>query len=248
MRSFSPSTDTIASLTTCRPYSLDIHYRTRAMKITKRIHVPLIENLERMDFQSLDLVMEEKGCKAPVVENNWPDKAPYAPDCTAVVARSLTHLAVVFHVRGLDLLAKAMEDNGPTYKDSCCEMFITDPYDGTYYNFEINCIGTVNAAKRTSRINKTRLDADTLSRIIRHTSTPREVIDQDGLHSWSVAMLIPLDVIGIDPRNVPVSARCNFYKCADDAAHPHYLSWNPIKIAKPDFHRPEYFGEMLFDQ
>ncbi|MFR8633774.1 MAG: carbohydrate-binding family 9-like protein, partial [Barnesiella intestinihominis] len=25
-----------------------------------------------------------------------------------------------------------------------------------------------------------------------------------------------------------------------------YLSWSPIPIEKPDFHRPDYFGELRF--
>jgi hypothetical protein len=30
------------------------------------------------------------------------------------------------------------------------------------------------------------------------------------------------------------------------AAHPHYLSWNRIDIPQPDFHRPDFFGELKF--
>ena len=31
----------------------------------------------------------------------------------------------------------------------------------------------------------------------------------------------------------------------DKTAHPHYLSWSPIGTEKPDFHRPEFFGELV---
>lgn len=217
------------------------------MKVTKRIKIPYIADLEKMDLSSLDLAMESAGTKVPVTENNWPKDAPYSPDCNAVIARSDSHMAVLFHVRGLDLRGTTMEDNGPTFQDSCCEFFLTDPYDGTYYNFEINCIGTINAAKRTSRINKDKLDAYTLSRIIRLHSVEREVIEKsDSIESWTVAMLIPYDIIGINPNYPPVSLRGNFYKCGDKTAHPHYMSWNPIQTSKPDFHRPEYFGELIF--
>ena len=38
----------------------------------------------------------------------------------------------------------------------------------------------------------------------------------------------------------------NFYKCGDDLTVPHFVSWNPIKTEKPDFHRPEFFGKLKF--
>jgi hypothetical protein len=41
-------------------------------------------------------------------------------------------------------------------------------------------------------------------------------------------------------------SNANFYKCGDDTSKRHYLSWNPVKTAKPDFHRPEYFGILNF--
>jgi hypothetical protein len=41
--------------------------------------------------------------------------------------------------------------------------------------------------------------------------------------------------------------RANFYKCADNTRIPHYVSWNPIEVASPDFHRPEFFGELLLE-
>ena len=40
---------------------------------------------------------------------------------------------------------------------------------------------------------------------------------------------------------------CNFYKCGDKQVEPHYLSWNPVLTDNPDFHRPEYFGKVIFE-
>ena len=28
----------------------------------------------------------------------------------------------------------------------------------------------------------------------------------------------------------------------------HFLSWRPIRTEKPDFHRPEFFGEVTFEK
>ncbi len=41
--------------------------------------------------------------------------------------------------------------------------------------------------------------------------------------------------------------KANFYKCGDELQTPHFLSWNPIEIEKPDFHRPDFFGTLRFE-
>ncbi|MDY3247127.1 MAG: carbohydrate-binding family 9-like protein, partial [Prevotella sp.] len=28
---------------------------------------------------------------------------------------------------------------------------------------------------------------------------------------------------------------------------PHFLSWAPIQLPAPDFHRPDFFGQLLFE-
>ncbi|MBT5542155.1 MAG: hypothetical protein HOK34_04920, partial [Gammaproteobacteria bacterium] len=28
---------------------------------------------------------------------------------------------------------------------------------------------------------------------------------------------------------------------------PHYLTWNPVETSNPDFHRPEFFGKLIFE-
>lgn len=199
-----------------------------------------------MTLQELDLAMEKSAAKFAVCENNWPKEAPYTPDCNGSIARTASHLAVMFHVRGLDLRATQIEDNGRSWEDSCCEFFVTDPYDGTYYNFELTCIGSLLSSKRKSRLDSVLLEKEDVARVIRHSSLAHEETEiSDRIFSWTVAMLIPYDLIGIDRDNVPVSVRGNFYKCGDLTAHPHFLSWNPIGTPKPDFHRPEYFGELI---
>ena len=66
----------------------------------------------------------------------------------------------------------------------------------------------------------------------------------NGMHSWRVAMCIPYELIGFSSDTVPCQLSTNFYKCADKSDHPHFVSWNPIDTAAPDFHRPEFFGIM----
>lgn len=238
-----PSADTTASSMTCK------HYDLLTMNTIKTIKVPFIEGLGAMPFDKLDLAMEEKAAKFSVNELNWPDDAPYAPACNGAVAYSKSHLAVIYHVRGLDLRATALEDNGRSWEDSCCEFFISDPCDGTYYNFELTCIGSLLASKRKSREESTPLTLEDLGKVVRFSSLEHKAWDESKrIFSWSVAMLIPFSLIGIEEGKLPSSLKGNFYKCGDLTAHPHFLSWNPVGTPSPDFHRPEFFGELIFDR
>lgn len=40
----------------------------------------------------------------------------------------------------------------------------------------------------------------------------------------------------------------NLFKCGDELSHPHFLSWQPIRTEKPDFHRPEFFAQVRFGE
>ena len=50
--------------------------------------------------------------------------------------------------------------------------------------------------------------------------------------------------MGLDPDNLPEKIMGNFYKCADDTEFPHFVSWSPIDLPSPNFHCPEFFGEI----
>lgn len=213
----------------------------------KRLNVPFLEDLEKEDFHTLALKMETGAAKGYIDTICWPDDYPYAPDAVFSIARSRTHLVIQYRVTGLDLRAKALDDNGPVWEDSCCEFFVSDPADGTYYNFEMNCIGTLLASKRKSREEFERFPEAAMDGIIRHSSLERKEYDETGrIFSWTTAICIPFSLIGVAHGSLPESLRANFYKCADKSAHPHFLSWNPVEVPQPDFHRPEYFGELIF--
>ena len=213
--------------------------------MTKHLLIPFIALLENMNFAELELAMEKDAAKATVSEVNWPEVYSYRPDCSVAIARSETCLALLYRVTGLDLRATALEDNGHSWEDSCVEFFVENPTDGSYYNFELTCIGSLLASNKRSRHDGTRFTPEQLSRIKRFSTLPHEAIEErDTVRSWTVAMLIPFDLIGVDPDALPEKLRGNFYKCGDLTAHPHFVSWNPVGTPKPDFHRPDFFGDL----
>ena len=209
----------------------------------KRLSVPLAD----FENQDLDTTLELSGARFDVDCVNWPEAFPYAPLCSGRVARTQDALVVDFRVSGLDLRAQNTADNGRQWEDSCVEVFIQDPEDGNYYNFEINALGKVLACTGPDRHNRTPRPAEEMEEILRFAQLENAPKDLEGIHTWRVGVLIPFYLIGLDPENLPKSIRANFYKCGDKTAHPHYLSWSPVETPKPDFHRPEFFGELIFE-
>ena len=214
-----------------------------------RISVPYIEGLGGMSDSRLLEALELRGAKIAVDQVCWPSVAPYKPLCAATLAHCGDAIAVLYHVRGLDLRGVNTADNGRQWEDSTCEFFVADPHDGSYYNFEINCLGFILGGKGEGRHNRLIRAASDISRIRRYSSLPPEAVEKEGgVYEWTIAMIIPFDLIGIAPGSVPVSLKANFYKCGDLTAHPHFLSWNLVGCPSPDFHRPEYFGELLIER
>lgn len=65
---------------------------------------------------------------------------------------------------------------------------------------------------------------------------------------WQITMMIPIAVFEFSGlKTLPgQEAIGNFYKCGDDLPTPHFLTWNMIDAETPDFHSPQFFGELEF--
>ena len=208
----------------------------------RQIQVPFIADFEEVD---LDTALELEGARFQVDQVNWPAAFPYAPLCAGRIARTEDALVVDFRVSGLDLRALNTEDNGTQWEDSCVELFVENPDGGEYYNFEINPLGKVLAARGAGREGRVKRPAEEMEQILRiaRYEGPQEYAG--GIWDWRVTVVIPFELLGVDPEKLPEKLRANIYKCGDMTAHPHFLSWSPIGTPSPDFHRPEYFGELI---
>lgn len=209
-----------------------------------RIKIPFLPTLDVIDLTSAGFVMETKAKRFFVNEINW-ETYPYNPITVVDIARSSKMLFLRFFVKGNSLKAIYKDDDSPVHMDSCVEFFMKRVEDDFYYNFEFNCIGTCDAARRKSRTEKESLSPEEYASIQRYPSLERKpFLEKEGVYSWELAVAIPFTLMGIDPDNLPEKILANFYKCADDTKYSHYVSWNPIETEQPDFHRPEFFGEL----
>ena len=157
---------------------------------------------------------------------------------------------VHFKVREESVRAKYGEDNGSVWTDSCVEFFSVPASDGIYYNIECNCIGTILIGAGPARNGREHAPKEVTALVQRWSSLGNEPFEErvDDT-TWEVALIIPYaaffkhQIQSLDGKEV----KANFYKCGDELQTPHFLSWNPIKIEKPDFHRPDFFGTLEFE-
>ena len=211
---------------------------------SQKIEARFIRKIEQFRNDEIRLVMRDRVPSHKVACVNW-EEYPYAPEVTFRIAHSDDALAVMFEVEEDHLRAVAMSAEENVWEDSCVEFFVKNPVGEGYYNFELNAIGTLLAARRTSRESATHFSAAQLAEIVRYTAFDHAPIDICDQNSWWAVELIPFSLLGLS--SPPAKLDVNLYKCGDNLDRPHFLSWSPITLDKPNFHCPEFFGEIIFD-
>ena len=173
---------------------------------------------------------------------NWAE-FPHKPKCEFAIAYTSERLLIRFEVEEPHVIGLCTQMHGEVYEDSCVEFFVREPQDEHYFNFEINCIGTILAARRRSRTEKDYLSDEIMQLISVKPSLPAG-IPYEGSGRWSIDLEIPFKALGLEQQ--PTLLEANLYKCGDKTPVPHFVSWSPIDTPTPDFHRPEYFGMLEF--
>ena len=127
-------------------------------------------------------------------------------------------------------------------QDSCLEFFLSPAEgDARYLNIEMNPNCCLYFGIGTGR--------DDLVRLL-----PTQGVGALNAHctrsetGWDLYYLLPFSLLRLffpafHPHGI---MRGNFYKCGDLTQQEHYLAWNRVACAEPDFHRPEFFGELVF--
>jgi len=205
---------------------------------------------EPLDFRTISKVLENETDLHPINLVGW-KKFPYQPKVDFRISHIDSLLFLKFYVNENLILARRSSPNSATHKDSCVEFFIDPNMDGNYYNFEFNCIGTTHLAYGPNRQKRTFVDKNLISDQIRIWSTlgSQTFEERSGNFNWEMVIIIPSSIF-INHKNFSfekLKANANFYKCGDETKKPHYLTWNPVETSNPDFHRPEFFGKLIFE-
>ena len=179
---------------------------------------------------------------------NW-SAYPYQPEVTFSLGYTDNELLLKFRVREKEILAQRTESNQSVCTDCCVELFFS-PKDGLYYNLEFNCIGTMLVGRGSCRADSRVIDPETIAKIRRASSLGSEPFDvQTGDLIWNLVAAIPLEVLEL-PKGSELSGRvfrANLHKCAENTPTPHFVTWSPIDTPEPDFHQPDFFGELAFE-
>lgn len=197
-----------------------------------------------------DLLNQEKIAFEQISIANWKTDYPYTPNVQFRMAYAGNVLLLHYKVEEDSIRAVAAEDNGKVWEDSCCEFFISPVVDDTYYNIECNCAGTLLVGFGKDRNGRLHPSSDIMKEVSRWSSLGREPFaEKVGSYTWELALIIPTTVF-FKHKEVVLTGRtirANFYKCGDKLEKCHFLSWNEIDVPNPDFHRPEFFGELIFE-
>jgi len=195
-------------------------------------------------LDSVGIEFNEIGCV------NWPGAYPYKPDVKFRIAYCDSGILLHYKVTEQSVRARFANDNDSVWTDSCVEFFSQPGGDDIYYNIECNCIGTVLMGAGPLRSGRELASEETLKPISRWSSLGTDTFEEiEGEKTWELALVVPTSVFfKHDIKSMAgKTVKANFYKCGDALKVPHFISWNPITIEKPDFHRPDFFGEIHFE-
>jgi hypothetical protein len=211
----------------------------------------------------------------PALKGEW-DTAPWSEaNCIKLehwVARSSEHhpevnVKALWNSKGIFVFFKVNDKyvrsirtdyQASVCQDSCVEFFVKPLSDKGYFNFEINCGGTMllyyiedstiipgrgfaKYEQVPSNLGKLVQIYHSLPQIV-YPELPFEV-------TWKLEYFIPFALFEqyLGKLNVAPGTewRGNFYKCADGTSHPHWASWSSLE-GNASFHLPQYFGVLKF--
>ena len=227
--------------------------------------VKKIQNQHGLRAEEVPQLMLTHGVEYQKVECvNWPKEFPYAPKMEVALAHTGDSLLLHYRVEENCIRAAAEADGGRVWEDSCCEIFLQPSSPITqhptpYFNIECNCAGTLLIGKGEDRHDRQPATAATLQSANRWSSLMKTAVSgengrytiplKDGKFTWHMALVVPATALFDSGITVfsGQTLRGNIYKCGDCLTTPHFLSLFPIDTPQPDFHRPEFFGELTFE-
>ncbi|MCF6284975.1 MAG: carbohydrate-binding family 9-like protein [Candidatus Hydrogenedentes bacterium] len=168
---------------------------------------------------------------------------------------------IYIHFRVEDQYVRSVETkyHGKVWEDACVEFFVEPKPGRGYFNFEINCGGTMllsyheNPEWKGDSLREPGAVPFELAQSVKIYHSMPKVVDPEVEEPtvWHVEYFIPFKVfeayVGDLEGAKGQTWRANFYKCAENNSHPHWASWSLIET-KLDFHQPEFFSEIRFQE
>jgi len=192
------------------------------------------------------------------VNHFHPRSSPHRPTTRAKVLHDGERIYVAFHVQ--DRYVRCVHDQYQSMvsRDSCVEFFLQPRPGGGYFNFEINCGGTlllyfIEDATRIpgALFRKFEPIPEELGLLARISASLPSRVEPELVEPtvWTLFCQVPRALLeaycGPLGEWTGQKWRGNFFKCADQTSHPHWASWAPIG-EELRFHQPNLFAPILF--
>lgn len=214
----------------------------------KNLFVKKIQQTGCITLNEASHLLETQTVSHSIDVLNWSKAFPYKPDLMFRIAHTGKEIWLKYYVKEKNILAQETRTHGDVYKDSTVEFFIS-LNSGNYYNFEFNCIGTIHIGYGQGRGNRKKVTPEIAELIKIESSLGNQPFaEKSGAFEWEMMIRIPLECFEFDAIKTlnGKKATANFYKCGDETSEPHFVSWNPIESENPDYHLPEFFGNIEF--
>lgn len=174
------------------------------------------------------------------------DVAPHARTYAKIVAgRNALHVFMCSYEE--EIRAEQTAQNGPIYTDSCLEFYCMPTLlADLYFNIEVNAKGVIFFSVGKQRQDRLLITDEGPEDLGMCALIHPEILGGIG---WCIRYDLPFMLIQkYIPQFHPndrLMMRGNFYKCGNGLSQPHWGMWSSVNTPKPDFHRPEYFGDMI---
>ncbi|MBR5560752.1 MAG: carbohydrate-binding family 9-like protein [Clostridia bacterium] len=193
----------------------------------------VVKRVEKPDWTKIEAV--------ELVHQPWLEPCDIAAKAQA--CHDGENLYIRMEAEEKDILATLTGPLDQVCNDSCLEFFFAPKADDIrYFNFEWNKL--CNAYVGFGGERKTRV-----RQILK---SPQETFAAESFETekgWGIVYKVPASFIQmyIPEFKLEGEAACNFYKCGDQTKVKHYLAWAPLSSEKPDYHRRQDFGQMIFE-
>ncbi len=179
---------------------------------------------------------------------NWERFTGYDPEAEFQMVHDSNNIYLKLTAHRDHIVSECTNINDIVCNDSCMEAFIIVPGKSrNYYNFEFNSDGVLHLGMGESRFNRLIVDPELIKKYVT-IFAESDKISRDERGHWSVTAIINKKLFEELSGKAFENGRGSgsFYKCGEHVVS-HFIAWNEIKTDHPDFHRPEFFGELIFE-
>lgn len=186
------------------------------------------------------------------LENSLPRGGDFRPDTRIKMLYDNKRICGLFKVDDQYVVARATANQQQVCQDSCVEFFVWPHGAPRYFNFEMNCGGTILLyhIKADNTKEYDLVPESDLATIERYHTLPSLITEEiTEPVTWYLGFGIPIEFFrkysGISPELSGQTWKANFTKCADKCSHPFWLTWK--NLSKSSFHLPYEFGSLYFE-